>query len=605
VSKIASLEAVRDHVQSGQTVALGGAWMSNHPMAAVRELVRAHIGDLHVVDNLASLDVDLLIGAGLVRELTFSMVSLESFGLAPHFRRAVEHGTVEITELSGIALNLAIDAAARNLPFLPMRDLGASEIPDHQPEHYTAIVCPFTGEPLLAVRAIKPDVVLIHALRADPEGNCQFDGTLAIDPELARAGTKVIVTCEEIVAREVIAERPDSTAIPGFLVDVVIEAPLGAHPTSHVPSYGLDAWSVMDYVQACRGGDGDWSAYLAQIAGESEEEYRERVVPSRRRRVLHSIAQRGEILTRESPESPESPMPEPEPVAGAMDDPSWRIEELMVCCVAGEIDDSGVTVLGSFTPLAYAAYMMAKLTHARDAWVVGFNAIGIPAMELNLTSVEAQMYRAAIARWGFIDTTCTVHLGGRGLIECVSPAQVDGDGSINTSVIGPDYRHPKIRLPGGAGAPEVVQHYKKIVVYVGRHDRRTLVEKVDFRTGGRRPIGASARRERNLLAGPIRIVTPLAVMTKDYDDRPFRLDSAHPGVEVDQIIANTGFELVVPSRVPCTPEPTPAQLALLRDRIDPFGTICFDLMDGASRTDYIRGILDREWKRADLALTPA
>ena len=592
MSKVASLDTLPEHIQHGQTIALGGAWLSNHPMAAVRELVRARIGGLHVIDNLASIDVDLLIGAGLVRELTFSMVSLESFGLAPHFRRAAQEGTVVITEMSGIALNLAIDAAARNLPFLPMRDLGASEIPDRLPRRYTKINCPFTGEPLLAVRAIKPDVVLIHALRADPEGNCQFDGPLAIDPELARAGIKVVVTCEEIVSRELTAERPDSTAIPGFLVDVVIEAPFGAHPTSHVPRYGLDAWSVTDHVQACRGGEQSWGTYLGQLSGETEEEYRERVVPTRRRRVLRSLAGCGEMAAAGARRTDET----------APVNPGWRIEELMVCCVAREVDESGVTVLGSFTPLAYAAYMLAKLTHAPDACIAGFNAIGIPAVELNLTSVEAQMYRGAIARWSFIDTTCTVHLGGRGLIECVSPAQVDGDGSINTSVIGPDYLHPKIRLPGGAGAPEVVQHYRKIVVYVGRHDRRTLVETVDFRTGGRRPVDASRRRERHLPVGPIRLVTPLAVMSKEHDDLPFRLDSVHPGAEIDEIVANTGFVLDIPSHVPRTQEPTAMQLSLLRDRIDPFGTIRFDLMDSADRWDYIRDILDREWGRAESAL---
>jgi acyl CoA:acetate/3-ketoacid CoA transferase alpha subunit/acyl CoA:acetate/3-ketoacid CoA transferase beta subunit len=569
--------------------------MSNHPMAAVRQLVRAQIGDLHIVDNLASIDVDLLIGAGLVRALTFSMVSLESFGLAPHFRRAAEEGTIAITEMSGVALNLAIDAAARSLPYLPMRDLGASQIPAYHPDRYAAITCPFTDESLLAVRAIKPDVAVIHALRADPDGNAQLEGPMAIDPVLARAAATVIVTCEEITSHEVIAQCPASTIVPGFLVDAVIEAPLGAHPTTHVPSYGLDAWSIAEYVQVCRSGDDAWTDYIGRLAAESEDEYRARVAPPPRRRVLESLARRGEILIAEPDRAEDDTDP----------DPPWRIEELMVCRVADEVDDSGVTVLGSFTPLAYAAYMLAKLTHASDAWIAGFNALGVPAVELNITSVESELYRDAIAHWSFVDTTCTVHLGGRGLVECVSPAQIDGDGSINTSVIGTDYWHPVIRLPGGAGAPEVVQHYTKIVAYVGRHDRRTLVEKVDFRTGGRSPIGAAARRSRGLPAGPIRVVTPLAVMTKDHDDRPFALESAHPGVDIDEIVANTGFKLSIPAEIQRTREPTSHQLALIRDQIDPFGTIRFDFMNASARSNYINEILEREWKRAETALMHA
>jgi glutaconate CoA-transferase subunit A len=296
MSKVIPLEQITDHVHSGQTIALGGAWFSNHPMAAVRQLVRANVGELHIVETLGSIDADLLIGAGLVRELTFSMISMESFGLAPHFRAAVQDGSLRITEMTGIALNLAIDAAARNVPFLPMADLGASEIPERQPERYRQITCPFSGRSLLAVAAIKPDVVLLHALRADCEGNCQIEGPLAIDAELARAGATVIVSCEEISTGERIGEAAQSTVIPGFLVDAVIEAPFGAHPTTHIPRYGFDAWEVMGYVQACRGEAEDWSSYLAQIAAESEQGYRARVLPRRRRGVLRSLIDAGEIL---------------------------------------------------------------------------------------------------------------------------------------------------------------------------------------------------------------------------------------------------------------------------------------------------------------------
>lgn len=284
---------------------------------------------------------------------------------------------------------------------------------------------------------------------------------------------------------------------------------------------------------------------------------------------------------------------------------SDRIEELMVCRIASEVDDSGVTVLGSFTPLAYAAYMLARLTHAPGAWLVGFNALRMPPVELNLTGTEAAAYRGALARWTFCQTTQTVHLGRRGLVECISPAQMDGDGAFNVSAIG-DYDHPRVRMPGGAGSPEVVQNYQRIIAYFGRHDRRTLVEKVDFRTGGRRPIDSVERRKRGLLAGPIRIVTPLAVLIKESDTRPFCIESLHPGVEVAQVIENTGFELGPSGDPPVTPGPTEEQVTLLRERIDPFGTIRFDFMDAMERKETIRAILQREWDRAleDAAVTP-
>jgi acyl CoA:acetate/3-ketoacid CoA transferase alpha subunit len=295
VNKVTSLDQLAELVPDGSTVGLGGAWLSNHPMAAVRQLVRDGVRDLHVAETMGSVDIDLLVGAGALRHLTFSMVSLEIFGLAPNFRRAVESGELELTEMTGCALNTAIDAGARNVPFLPLAPLGSSEVPSRQPGMYAELKDPFTGREVLAIRAIRPDVAIVHMLRADASGNAQSDGPLAIDPELSRAAKRVIVTCEEIVSRAEIEATPHMTKIPGFLVDVVIEAPLGAHPTTHVPRYGFDAWSVRDYAAAAAAPE-TWAPYLEQIRSESEDDYRSRVVPDERARVLASLAESGKTL---------------------------------------------------------------------------------------------------------------------------------------------------------------------------------------------------------------------------------------------------------------------------------------------------------------------
>lgn len=275
-----------------------------------------------------------------------------------------------------------------------------------------------------------------------------------------------------------------------------------------------------------------------------------------------------------------------------------RVDELMVCRIASEVDGSGVTVLGSFTPLAYASYILAKLTHARDATLVGYNAVDFLPMRLTLTGIEAAAYSTAAAHWPFGITTQTVHMGGRGLVECISPAQIDGSGAYNLSAIGDDYRRPKVRLPGGAGSPEVVQHYRRLIAYVGRHDARTLTDHVDFVTGQRWPIDPEARRARGLLEGPVRIVTPLAVLRKDNDRDPFWIETLHPGADLDEVVAGVGFELDVPDEIGVTEEPTEEQLRLLREEIDPSGTTQFDFMDAASRRALVKEIMDEEWAGA-------
>lgn len=279
----------------------------------------------------------------------------------------------------------------------------------------------------------------------------------------------------------------------------------------------------------------------------------------------------------------------------------YEIHELMTCRVAAEVDNEGVTVMGSFTPLAYASYMLAKLTHAQDAYLVGFDAVGMAPVQLSFTGAEASAYKGAVCRWGMLTEINSIHLANHGGVEAVSSAQFDGSGAINLSAIGP-FDAPKVRLPGGAGAAEVIKMYRKMVAYFGNHNPRTLVDKVQFVTGTRWKVGDRSREEAGLQPGPIVVVTNLAVLVKD-DDRPFRIESVHPGVDVQTVVDSTGFELEVPADVPTTAEPTQEQLDLLRNRIDPFGTVKFDFVSGRERLSYLKGILDAEWNRAAARLS--
>jgi len=297
-SKVVELETIGEVVRDGDSVALGGAWLCNHPMAAVRELVRAGRRDLHLLSLIGSADVDLLLAAGAVGRLTFSMVTLEAFGLAPNLRRGAESGTLELEELTGLSMEAGLDAAGRNIGFMAYPGLGSpptSDLVKLNPEVYGFVTDPFTGEQELVVKAIRPRIAIVHAWRADRLGNAQFDGTFGIDDDLAKAAEIVIVTCEEIVDTDVIAADPHHTKIAGFLVDHVIEAPFGAHPTSHVPCYTFDAPELLDYAAVTTAGGEEQERYVAQLATESEREYRDRVIGSRGP-VLAELARQARVL---------------------------------------------------------------------------------------------------------------------------------------------------------------------------------------------------------------------------------------------------------------------------------------------------------------------
>lgn len=294
-NKIVPLEELGALVEDGQTVALGGSWFANHPMAAVRQLVRAGRKDLHAITIVGSVDVDLLAGAGVLSHLSFSMVTLEAFGLAPNVRRGIESGTLGFTEYTGLGLLIGLEAGHRGVPYLPYRGPFGSDIPARYPDLYRTVTCPFTGEELSAVRSINPDVAIVHALRCDPEGNAQWDGTSAADVDMAQSAKRVIVTCEEIVSRDVIVANAHMTKVPGYYVHAVVEAPFGAHPTSHVPRYAVDAWQLMEYAAAAAGGD-SFSKYVDRLRSESEEEYQRRVLGDGRAGVLRALVEEARVL---------------------------------------------------------------------------------------------------------------------------------------------------------------------------------------------------------------------------------------------------------------------------------------------------------------------
>jgi len=294
-NKVAKLSDITRLIKDGDRVAIGGAWLSSHPMAIIRQIIRSGIKHLSLITILGSVDIDLMIGAGCVDRLMFSFVSMEAYGLAPNFRRAIEKEGLAYDEITGLAIILGFEAAGRGVPFLPYCGPFGSDCIKQRPEFYKTINCPFTGEEMIAVPAIKPDVAIIHAQRADPAGNIQIEGTAGSDLELAKAAEKVIVTVEEIVPTEVLRENPYKTKIPRFYVDMVIEQPLGAHPTSSIPSYVGDPWHMMTYMEMAASPD-TFKQYLDNYVMKSEDEYLEAVGGLKQMNLLKKLAEEVKLL---------------------------------------------------------------------------------------------------------------------------------------------------------------------------------------------------------------------------------------------------------------------------------------------------------------------
>lgn len=274
--KLVPLDRAVARVGDGALIALGGGLSARLPMAAVRELIRQGRRGLHVIGSAHGIDVDLLIAAGALAICEESYVGFEQdLGLAPAFRRAAETGTIEVRESCCATILNQLRAAEFGLPFLPVRGVKGSDIGHLHPE-YAEITCPFTGETLVAVPALRPSVALIHAPLGDRRGNLHLDQPYVLDERFAGAAGEVVATVERIIGFEEM--RTTGITIPGHLVAAVAEAPYGAHPTSCYPHYAYDRQHLAEYVKAATAGGDALSHYLdTYVTGGDEDAYRKQV----------------------------------------------------------------------------------------------------------------------------------------------------------------------------------------------------------------------------------------------------------------------------------------------------------------------------------------
>jgi glutaconate CoA-transferase subunit A len=245
------MEQAVARVADGSTIAIGGLILNGAPMAFCRALARRGVRDLTVVAIVAGPSVDWLVAAGCVRKVVTGLVGMEGFGLAPHFRRAAETGQVEVEEWSEHTLICALQAGAARLPFMPTKAGLGTDMPALHPD--TTEVVEHRRGTYLACGPIRPDVGVVHVHEADAGGNCRVLPKLIwMDSEIVKAAETVIVTTERVVAERTFRAAPERTSYPGFAVDLVVEAPLGAYPTSLFPWHSYDGEFIRDYLAACR-----------------------------------------------------------------------------------------------------------------------------------------------------------------------------------------------------------------------------------------------------------------------------------------------------------------------------------------------------------------
>jgi glutaconate CoA-transferase, subunit A len=257
IGKIRSLAEVVGTIPSGAHIALGGFSIARNPIVLVHELIRQQKVDLTISQGVAGLDTDLLVGAGLVKRLIMGGGSLDRFGPVHCVNRARETKSLQCEDYTSLSICFRYLAGALGISYIPIKSLLGSEILERLEAGTGAgdvkrSKCPFTGEEYVLLKALTPDVSFIHVQIADREGNCQINGPRWENEEQAKAGRRLIVVAEEIVATEYIQRFPERTVIPGHRVEAIIHQPFGGVPTAVFGCYDYDAEHLRTYVDHSR-----------------------------------------------------------------------------------------------------------------------------------------------------------------------------------------------------------------------------------------------------------------------------------------------------------------------------------------------------------------
>ncbi len=274
-------DAVKRFVQDGALISLGGFSATQCPMAAVHEIIRQGIKNLHVAACSNGQAVDELIGGGCVARIDIAYGGNGRF--APtcfRFRRSAERGEIAVEDYTNYQMTLRFMAGAMGVPFLPTYTSLGTDIIDkwgyreeerlNDPrlplKKLVVMDNPFSrGGPvdrLVLVPALQPDVTILHAQRADRSGNVQLLGLLFSDVEQAKASKEVIITCEEIVDTDELRKTPDKNQILNFQVSAVVEAPWGAYPCALYGCYDYDPWFLREFYPEVAKDDAKWRQYL-------------------------------------------------------------------------------------------------------------------------------------------------------------------------------------------------------------------------------------------------------------------------------------------------------------------------------------------------------
>ncbi|MFX1411755.1 MAG: CoA transferase subunit A [Promethearchaeota archaeon] len=242
-------EAISSHIQDGDLIGLGGLSFWRKPITACHEIIRQNIKNLTLCTFVGGIEVDMLTAGGTLLKVRSCFVGMEIFGMAPHYRKAVESGSIKISEESEATIALGLRASYLKVPFMPLKGIIGTDMPKVRNDVRQVEDPLGSGIQVMAVPKIDLDVAIIHVPYADEFGNANIAGAVWMDADMAKTAKKTLIICEKLVETEDIRYLPGKAQLPMQTTDAVVKIPFGAHPTSCYPFYTFDPFHIQEYLK--------------------------------------------------------------------------------------------------------------------------------------------------------------------------------------------------------------------------------------------------------------------------------------------------------------------------------------------------------------------
>ena len=242
-------EAISTYVQNGDLVGIGGLSFWRKPISACREIIRGEKKNLSICTFVGGIEVDMLVASNCVSEVRACYVGMEIFGMAQHYRKAVESGLIKVSEESEASIALGLKSSYLKVPFMPLKGMIGTDFPKVRNDIKQFEDPLGSGTQLMALPKIDLDVAILHVPYADEYGNGNIAGAVWMDDDMAKTAKKTIITCERLVETEDIRYLQGKAQLPMQTSDAVIKIPFGAHPTSCYDHYTFDALHIQEYLK--------------------------------------------------------------------------------------------------------------------------------------------------------------------------------------------------------------------------------------------------------------------------------------------------------------------------------------------------------------------